>query len=57
MIEEGRHFTYEQIEQTLNIGAPAVYKIFHEHLTVRKLCTLWVPLLLTESQKMARVKW
>ncbi|GBP42928.1 hypothetical protein EVAR_87308_1 [Eumeta japonica] len=32
-----------------------VHKILHEHLAVRKLCTLWIPHNLTEAQKLRRV--
>ncbi|GBP21903.1 hypothetical protein EVAR_7116_1 [Eumeta japonica] len=34
-----------------------VRKILHEHLTVKKLCTRWIPHNLTEAQKLHGVNW
>ncbi|KYN35096.1 hypothetical protein ALC56_10566 [Trachymyrmex septentrionalis] len=35
----------------------AIHTILHDHLSVRKLCSRWIPHNLTEAQKQARVKW
>ena len=40
---------------TLKISYGSVYAIFHEHLSMRKLLSEWVPRLLTVDQKRQRV--
>ncbi len=40
LIEKDARYTYQQIQDTLEIGAAAVNTILHEHLGVRKLCAL-----------------
>jgi hypothetical protein len=57
LIKDQRNITYEEIEETLGIGAAAVKTILHEHLRVRKIASRWVPHLLSEDQKQARVDW
>ncbi|CAH2008408.1 unnamed protein product [Acanthoscelides obtectus] len=39
------------------ISKTSIQKILHEELGVRKLVSRWIPHLLTEEQKAARVKW
>lgn len=57
LIMQDRHVTYLEIEATLGISATSIHKILHEHLGVRKLCARWIPHLLTDDQKKARVDW
>jgi len=57
LIEKDRRVTYLQIQYILKISAPSVSLILHEHLKVRKLCTLWIPYQLTCDQKVIRVNW
>lgn len=57
LIMEDRHVTYHEIEATLGISSTSVYKILHEHLAVKKICSRWIPHNLTEAQKKARVNW
>lgn len=57
LLKENRRITYRQIEEVLHINAPAVHSILHEHLNVRKVCTLWVPHKLTDAQMRLRVDW
>lgn len=57
MIEEDRHVTYFEIEAYLSISAPSIHTILHDKLAVRKLCARWIPHLLTDDQKKARVDW
>lgn len=57
LIKEFRNITYEEIEMALGIGSHAVHSILHDHLGVRKLVSRWIPHLLTEEQKQARVDW
>jgi len=57
LIEQDRHISYRMIEHILKISASAVHTILHEHLKVRKLCSLWIPHSLTVEQKLARIDW
>ena len=57
MIERDRHMTYHEIQASLGIDMKAIHTILHDHLSVRKLCSRWIPHNLTETQKQARVKW
>lgn len=57
LIEQDRHVTYREFEACLGISNTSVHTILHEHLGVRKLCARWIPHLLTEAQKKARVDW
>lgn len=57
LIKEDRHVTYREIAAILGIGMTSIHSILHEHLEVRKLCARWIPHLLKDDQKKARVKW
>ena len=57
LLNKSRRVTYRQIQELLHIGAPAVHSILHDHLHVKKVCTLWVPHVLKEEQKAHRVEW
>ncbi|CAH2003856.1 unnamed protein product [Acanthoscelides obtectus] len=57
LIIEDRHVTYREIEASLKISKTSIQKILHEELGVRKLVFRWIPHLLTEEQKAARVNW
>ncbi|CAH2005787.1 unnamed protein product [Acanthoscelides obtectus] len=57
LIIEDRHVTYRKIEVSLKISKTSIQKILHEQLEVRKLVSRWIPHLLTEEQKAARVNW
>lgn len=57
MIMADRHTTYHEIRASLGIGMSQIKTILHKHLTVRKLCSRWIPHNLTEVQKKARVTW
>ncbi|CAH2011781.1 unnamed protein product [Acanthoscelides obtectus] len=57
LIIEDRHVTYREIEVSLKILKTSIQKILHEELGVRKLVSPWIPYLLTEEQKAARVNW
>ena len=57
MVEADRRVTYQEIEATLGIHSPAINKILHDHIGVRKLTSRWVPHLLKPEQKQARVEW
>ncbi|CAH1971429.1 unnamed protein product [Acanthoscelides obtectus] len=57
LIIEHRHVTYREVEASLKISKTSIQKILHEELEVRKLVSRWIPHLLTEEQKTARVNW
>ncbi|CAH1996830.1 unnamed protein product [Acanthoscelides obtectus] len=57
LIIEDRHVTYREIEASLKISKTSIQKILHEELGVRKLVSRWIPHLLTEEQKAAKVNW
>ncbi|CAH1983305.1 unnamed protein product [Acanthoscelides obtectus] len=57
LIIEDRHVTYREIEASLKISKTSIHKNLHEELGVRKLVSRWIPHLLTEKQKAARVNW
>ncbi|KAG5319812.1 SETMR methyltransferase, partial [Pseudoatta argentina] len=57
MIERDRHMTYREIQASLGIDMKAIHMILHDHLSVRKLYSRWIPHNLTETQKQARVTW
>ncbi|CAH2002088.1 unnamed protein product [Acanthoscelides obtectus] len=57
LIIEDRHVTYREIEASLKISKTSIQKNLHEELGVRKLVSRWIPHLLTEEQKAARVNW
>ncbi|CAH1965639.1 unnamed protein product [Acanthoscelides obtectus] len=55
LIIEDRHVTYREIEASLMISKTSIQKNLHEELGLRKLVSRWIPHLLTEKQKAARV--
>ncbi|CAH1992550.1 unnamed protein product [Acanthoscelides obtectus] len=54
---EDRHVTYREIEASLKISKISIQKNLHEELRVRKFVSRWIPHLLTDEQKAARVNW
>lgn len=57
LIIADRRITYRQIQEILGIGASTLNSILHEDLKVKKLCSLFIPHSLSESQRSARVNW
>ncbi|CAH1999878.1 unnamed protein product, partial [Acanthoscelides obtectus] len=55
LIIEDRHVTYRDFEASLKISKTSIQKESQEELGVRKLVSRWIPHLLTEEQKAARV--
>ena len=49
------HVTYREIETTLGISRASLHSILHEHLTVKKICSRWIPHNLSIVKKKARV--
>ena len=54
---QDRHVTYRKIEKTLGISGTSIHSILHEHLTIKKICSVWIPHNLSIAQKNARVFW
>ena len=55
MVLADRKLKLFEIADTLKISAGSVFTIWQEHLSMRKLCSKWVPRLLTINQKQQRV--
>ena len=55
LIMQDRHVTYREMETTLDISLTSVYKILHENLAVKKICSPWIPHNLTKAQKDERI--
>ena len=51
LILQDRHVTYREIETTLGICGTTINSILHEHLTVKKNCSRWIPYNLSIAQK------
>ena len=54
MVVADRRIKVREISQAVGISTEHVYKILHEKLEVREVCTRWVPRLLTPYQKRER---
>ncbi|CAK1581132.1 unnamed protein product [Parnassius mnemosyne] len=57
LVREDPRITYMDIEKIVGISSGSIHTILHQHLGVRKLCCRWIPRLLFESEKQARVDW
>ena len=57
LIEEDARYTVQEIEELSGIHSSSVLKILRERLGLRKICTRWVPHLLTDEQKQSRVRF
>ena len=51
LILQGRHVTYREIETTLGISGTSIHSILHKYLTLKKICSRWIPHNLTIAQK------
>ena len=51
LILQDRHVTYCEIETTLGISGTSIHSILHKHLTVKKICSHWIPQNLSIAQK------
>ena len=43
LILQDRHETYREIETNLGICGTRIHSIWHEHLTVKKIYSRWIP--------------
>ena len=51
LILQDYHVTYREIEKTLGTSRTSIQSILHEHLTVKKICSRWIPDNLSIAQK------
>ena len=56
LIEEDARYTMQEIKELSGIHSSSVLKILREGLGLRKICSRWVPHLLTDEQKQSRVR-
>jgi histone-lysine N-methyltransferase SETMAR len=57
LVDEDSRVTVEQIATSAGISSGSVFTILHERLRLHKVSARWVPHLLTDDQKLARVRW
>ena len=50
LILQERHVTYREIETTLVSGS-SIHSMLHEYLTVKKICSRWIPHNLSIAQR------
>ena len=55
LILQVRHVTYREIDTTLGISGTSTNSILHEHLTVKKICSRWIPHNLSKVAKVLRL--
>ena len=56
LILQDRHATYREIETTLGISGTSIHSILSEHLTVKKICSRWIPHNLFITQKILSIR-
>jgi DNA-binding Xre family transcriptional regulator len=56
MVLDDRRMKVREIAETIGISKERVRYILHEELDVKRLCTKWVPRLLTVDKKRTRMK-
>ena len=56
LILQDRRIKIATISKDLNISEPSVFKIIHEHLWMSKVCSSWVPRMLTPFHKQSQVE-
>ena len=57
LVNDDPHITYQQIEDTLQIGSAATESILHDYLGLRKITCRWVSHFLNEAQKEDRIDY
>ena len=56
LVVEDRRITIQEIAEILGISSGTVHGILHDHLHMTKVCSTWVPHLLTPLQRHERVE-
>ena len=57
LILQDRHVTYREIETTLGISGTSIHSILCEHLTVKNICSYWIPHNFSIAQKKPCIDW
>ena len=55
LLDEDRRVTCKKVANSVNIPPNSVHRILRDKLGKRKIATKWVPHMLTEDQKVARM--
>ena len=55
LIMPDRHVPYREIETSLDISSTSMHLTLHEHMTVKTVCSRWIPHNLTIAEKHPRV--
>jgi histone-lysine N-methyltransferase SETMAR len=56
LIKDDPRITYEEIAEDLQISAPSIHTIIHDHLKLRKVTARWVPHLLKTHEMEERIR-
>ena len=56
LILQGRYVTYHEIETTLGISGTSIHSILHEHLTIKKIYSRWIPHNLSIAKKIQSIR-
>ena len=54
LLNADRWATYDELEEQSGLSRGTLQRIIHEELKMKKVCTRWVPCLLTEEQRQSR---
>ena len=54
-ILDDRHVSICELSEVCDVPKTTVHRIIHDHLGMEKLCSRWIPHLLTDAQKVQRV--
>ncbi|XP_035209158.1 uncharacterized protein LOC118183670 [Stegodyphus dumicola] len=57
LIKQDSHVTYLEIEAPSGISMTSINKLFHENLSVKMICSRWIPHNLTNVEKNGRTDW
>ena len=56
LLDKDRHITVREVSQRVDCSVGTVHTIIHDNLKMRRLCTRWIPKMLSECQKTQRVE-
>ena len=56
LILQNHHGTYREIETILGISGTSIHSILHQHFTVKKICSRWIPHNLSIAQKIQSIR-
>ena len=56
LLDKDRRITVREVSQRVDCSVGTVHSIIHENLNMRRLCTRWIPKMLSECQKAQKVE-